>query len=276
MRGPRLIVVLLVLSALTLIALDGRSGDGGPVAALRRGADTVFGPAQRAVGGAASATGRALSGLPRLSGYAEDNARLEAENAQLRARLRETDALRRSQEQLQALLKSRAVGDYPVVPARVVSVGSTLGFAWTATIDAGSRDGLAADQTVLTGDGLVGRTKRVGPFTSTVVLLVDPESTVGGRLSRTGGVGLVSGEGPQGLRYELIDADAQVREGDVVTTTASDTYVPDVPVGRVREVLTQASALTRVAVVEPFVDVRELDLVGVVVGSARTGTRRPL
>lgn len=276
MRGSRLLLVLLVLTALTLTALDGRAGAGSPFDTLRRGADTVFGPAQRAVGGTAGTVGRALGGLPRLGGHQEDNRRLEQENARLRAMLRETDGLRRSQRELERLLASRAVGSYPVVPARVVAVGSTLGFAWTATIDAGSRDGLEVDQTVLTGDGLVGRTKRVGPFTSTVVLVVDPAFTVGGRLSRLGGVGLVTGQGADGLRYELIDADAQVRKGDVVTTTASDTFVPDVPVGRVSEVLTQASALTRVAEIEPFVDVRALDLVGVVVGPARTGPRKAL
>lgn len=284
MRGSRLLLVLLVLTALTLTALDGRAGGGadggadggGPFAALRRGADTVFGPAQRAVGGAAASTGRALSGLSRLGDSREDTERLERENARLRAQLRETDALRRSDAQLKALLKVRAVGDHPVVPARVVSMGSTLGFGWTATLDAGSRDGVRPGQTVLTGEGLVGRTKRVGPFTSTVVLLVDPGFTVGGRTARLGGVGLVSGEGVEGLRYDVVDADAQVRVGDVVTTTASDTFVPDVPIGRVRAVLTRASALTRVAEVEPFVDVRALDLVGVVVGPARTGVRAPL
>jgi len=268
--------VLLVLSALTLTALDDRSGDGSPFDALRRGTDTVFGPAQQALGGAARATGRALSGLPRISGYQEDNARLERENAELRTMLRETDGLRRADAELKQLLAQRSVRDYPVVPARVVSVGSTLGFVWTATIDAGSRDGVEPGQTVLAGEGLVGRTKRVGPTTSTVVLLVDPGFTVGGRLSRLGGVGLVSGQGPAGLRYELIDAEAQVRVGDVLTTTASDTFVPDVPVGRVRAVLTGASTLTRVTEVEPFVDVRALDLVGVVVGPARAGPRRPL
>ncbi|MCW2606510.1 MAG: rod shape-determining protein MreC, partial [Frankiales bacterium] len=232
--------------------------------------------AQRAVGGAASSAGRALGGLPRLSGYQDDNARLEAENARLRGLLRETDGLRRSSAELQRLLATRTVGQYPVVPARVVSVGNSLGFAWTATIDAGSRDGVRAGQTVLAGPGLVGRTKRVGPFTSTVVLLVDPGFTVGGRLARLGGVGLVHGDGARGLRLEVVDADAQVKVGDVVTTTASDTFVPDVPVGRVSRVLTGGSTLTRVAEVAPLVDVREVDLVGVVVGPARTGPRKPL
>lgn len=276
MRGTRLLLVLLVLTAMTLTALDDRSGGGSPFDALRRGTDTLFGPAQRELAGAVSATGRALTGLPRIGRYQQDNARLERENADLRAMLRETDGLRRADAELKRLLAQRSVREHPVVPARVVSVGSTLGFAWTATIDAGSRDGVEPDQTVLAGEGLVGRTKRVGPTTSTVVLLVDPGFTVGGRLSRLGGVGLVSGQGSAGLRYELIDADAQVRVGDVLTTTASDTFVPDVPVGRVRAVLTQSSALTRVVDVEPFVDVRALDLVGVVVGPARTGPRTPL
>ncbi len=177
MRGSRLLLALLVLTALTLTALDG-GDEGGPFAALRRGADTVLGPAQRTVGGAVSATGRALGGLG--DGQA-DTRRLERENARLRAQLRETEALRRSDAELKALLKVRAVADADVVPARVVSVGSSLGFAWTATLDAGSRDGLRPGQTVLTGAGLVGRTKRVGPFTCTVVLLVDPGFTVGGR-----------------------------------------------------------------------------------------------
>jgi rod shape-determining protein MreC len=276
-RGPhlRLLLVLLVLSALTLSALDARGGLA-PFDTLRRGADAVFGPAQDTVGSAARTTGRALGGLPRLGSYRQDNARLERENEQLRSRLRETDALRRSDAQLKALLALRAVGRYPVVPARVVALGSTLGFEWTATIDAGSRDGVRPDQTVLAGQGLVGRTKRVGPFSSTVVLLVDPGSTVGGRLARLGGVGLVTGDGGDGLRYELVDADAQVRVGDVVDTAGSDTFVPDVPVGRVTSVLPQASALTRVVAVQPFVDVRSLDLVGVVVGAVRNGPRAVL
>ncbi len=52
--------------------------------------------------------------------------------------------------------------------------------------------------------------------------------------------------------------------------------MPDVPVGRVREVLLRPGDLTRTATLEPFVDVHALDLVGVVVGAVRTGARSPL
>jgi rod shape-determining protein MreC len=277
MGGPRLrmLLVLLVLAALTLTVLDTRTGSS-PFEALRRGATTVVGPAQQALGGATAATARAVGRVGRLGASDADVTRLQRENAALRAQLHGTDGLRRSEAELRALLKTPAVERYPVVPARVVAVGSSLGFEWTATLDAGSRDGVKPDQTVLSGDGLVGRTKRVGPWTSTVVLLVDPDFTVGARLARQGGIGLATGDGAHGLRCELVDADAQVTPGDVVTTSGSGTFVPDVPVGRVTALAPRASALTRAVTVAPFADVRALDLVGVIVGPARTAARTAL
>jgi len=51
-------------------------------------------------------------------------------------------------------------GGYTLKPAHVISVGSSLGFEWTATIDVGSRDGVRVNATVVNGKGLVGRVKR--------------------------------------------------------------------------------------------------------------------
>ena len=48
-RRRRLVLVVLLLAALTLVALGSTSGPGG---ALRTGAGAVFGPVQRAVAGA--------------------------------------------------------------------------------------------------------------------------------------------------------------------------------------------------------------------------------
>jgi rod shape-determining protein MreC len=81
------------------------------------------------------------------------------------------------------------VGRYKVLPARVIAIGPAQGFSWTVTIDAGSRDGLRVDMTVLNGDGLVGRIKNVSSSTSTVLLAADPSVRVGVRLERTLHVG---------------------------------------------------------------------------------------
>ena len=268
MRGPRLLLVLLLLTAFTLTALDARSGDGSPFDALRRGADAALGPAQRALGSGTRAVGQLVGG------DSDEQAELRAENDRLRAELRRTDDLRRRVAQLDALLALGDAGSYPMVPARVTAVGSAFGFESTVTVDAGSADGIAPGQTVVDGSGLVGRTLRVGPFTSTVLLLTDPGFTVGARLTREGTVGLATGTGDD-LELALVEG-GRVAEGDALLTTGSDTFVPGVPVGRVTSVETGGGTLVTTASVRPYADLGSLDLVGVVTAPPRRTPRVPL
>ena len=272
MRGPRLLLALLLLTAFTLTALDVRSGAGSPFDAVRRGADTVLGPAQRAVGGAARSIGRIGGGVFDGDGTGEE--RLRAENARLTAQLRRSEDLQRRVAELDRLLALKDYGTYPMVPARVAAIGSAFGFGSTVTIDAGSRDGVRRGQTVVNGDGLVGRTVRVGPFTSTVLLLTDPGFTVGARLTREGTLGLATGNGSR-LTYELVEG-GRVQPGEALLTTGSDTFVTGVPIGRVSSVDAGGSALVTTAEVEPFADVSSLDLVGVVTEPPRGTPRVPL
>ena len=275
MRGSgrlRLLLILLVLTAFTFTALDYRSGGGGsPFDALRRGSDTVFGPAQRALGGVA----RSIGGLPHLAKYQTENRRLRQDNDRLRAQLQETSGLRRQLADSTALLGLRQAGGYPLKAAHVSAVQSSLGFEWTATIDVGSRDGIAPDQTVVSGRGLVGRVKRVGPYTATVVLLVDPDFSAGVRLLRSGQLGLATGRGLRGLTYELIGQRARALVGDALYTSGS-TFVPGIPVGRVSTTSNDPNTSTLTGTLDPYVDVTSLDLVGVVTGGPRAGARVPV
>jgi rod shape-determining protein MreC len=272
----RLLLVLLVLTAFTLTALDYRStGGGSAFDAVRRGSDVVFGPAERALGGAARSVGSALGGLPRIGRYRGDVTKLKDENDRLRTQLRETDSLRRQAAEWNSLLGLRDAGGYTLLPAHVISVGSSLGFEWTATIDAGSRDHIAEGMTVVNGKGLVGRVKRVGPYTSVVVLVVDGDFNVGVRLIRSGQLGLVSGHGLKGLTYELIGQRARAEVGDVMDTSGS-TLAAGVPVGRVTSTSNDPNTPTLTGTLSPFVDVSTLDLVGVVTGGPRRSPRAPL
>jgi rod shape-determining protein MreC len=267
---------MLILTAFTLTALDYRSnGESSAFEAVRRGSDTVFGPAERAIGGAAHSVGRALGGLPRIGRYRSDNTKLRAENDRLRAQLRETDGLRRQLADWQSLLKVKDAGGYTLAPARVISVGSSLGFEWTATIDAGSNDGLREGQTVMNGKGLVGRVKRVGPYTSVVLLVVDAEFSAGVRLLRTGQLGLVSGHGRSGLSYQLIGQRARAEVGDAMYTSGS-TFNAGIPVGRVTTTSNDPNTPTLTGTLTPYVDVTALDLVGVVLDGPRRTPRAAL
>lgn len=279
MRGSRqlrLLLVLLVLTAFTLTALDYRAGGGSAFGPVRRGVDAVFGPAQRAVGGAARAVGNALGGLPNIGTYRDDNEQLKAENARLQALLAETDDLRRLEKQWNDLLRLKDYGTYTVVPARISGFGSAFGFERTVTLDAGSKDGVQVDQPVVNGQGLVGRVKRVGPFTSTIVLVTDELFTVGVVLDKRSTFGFVDGDGAEAMTLKIPQRDGKVEVGDLLLTTGSSVAVPGIPVGRVTRVAGGAGGLARSADVDPVVDLGALDVVGIVTDGPRSTPRLPI
>ncbi|MDT7570198.1 MAG: rod shape-determining protein MreC [Actinomycetota bacterium] len=267
---------MFVLTAFTLTALDYRStGDSSAFDAVRRGSDTVFGPAQRAVGGATHAVSSFFSGIAHVGREQDEIDKLRDDNDRLRAQLRETESLRRQVAEWNALLGLKDSTGYTLKPAHVISVGSSLGFEWTATIDAGSRDGVQVNATVVNGKGLVGRVKRVGPYTSTVLLVVDGDFSVGVRLIRSGQLGLATGHGLSELDYQLIGQRARAEVGESMYTSGS-TINAGIPVGRVATTSNDPNSPTLTGTLTPYVDVTSLELVGVVLDDVRTAPRAPL
>jgi rod shape-determining protein MreC len=275
-RRTRLTLVLLLLTAFTLTALDYNSAQSGPLAALRRGIDTVFGPVQRAVGGAATNVGNALGGLPRLGSYQSDNRKLKQENDRLKGVIASQAGLQCRYDQIQALQGFTDFTGYPLVPAHVVSVGTSSDFEWTATLDVGSLDGVRANMTVVTGYGLVGRTLSVTRSTAVVLLINDPEMQVGGTLVGLDTFGIAAGKGAGSMEFTFSGKlNQSVRKGTVVLTLGTDTYAPGVPIGTVTDTKRDTNLQTRTGTLVPFVDVTHLGEVGVIVQKQRTTPRRP-
>jgi rod shape-determining protein MreC len=275
-RRLRLTFVLLLLTAFTLTALDYNTAQTGPLAALRRGVDTVFGPVQRVVGGAASSVGNALGGLPRLGSYQSDNKKLQRENAQLKSQIASMSGLQCQIDQLNGLMHFTEFTGYKPVPAHVVAVGPAGAFEWTATIDVGSADGVKPSMTVVSYMSLLGRTTEVSAHTSRVLLIADPDFQVGGTLIGQSALGLASGHGSKPMTYSLASTRSVVRKSDVLLTTGSDTYAAGVPIGTVMSVTPGPNAISRTATIAPFVDVSAIDLVGVITDPGRTTPRTPL
>jgi rod shape-determining protein MreC len=133
---------------------------------------------------------------------------------------------------------------------------------------------------VLNDDGLVGRVVNADTFTSTVLLIVDADSVVGGRLSSSLELGFLDGEGNLNsdgtLSMSLVDQQAVPQAGDTVVSWGSRNgapYVPAVPVGRVVSVHRSPRELSATATVQPYVDFSSLDVVGVVVGTDPRASR---
>lgn len=273
-RRQRLaIVILLVLSAM-FVTLDYR---GGSFDGLRSGVATVFGPVQRGFSATFGPVGQFLGGIPHIGSTHAQIAELQRKNADLRRQLRQSGLDNSRADELRDLKLLAGAGQFRVVPAVTISFGPSLGFEWTVTLDVGSKDGVAQGMTVIDGDGLVGRVKRVTDSTCVVVLAVDPGSSVGVRQEGTGNLGLVTGSGLSPLRYDPLDPRGRIRVGDRLVTGpyGGSTYVPGIPVGEVVQVSSDRGGGST-ADVRPYVKMTSLDLVGVVLTNPRTDPRDSL
>lgn len=279
-RPPTSLVVALVLACLSLMTLDARGGDRSPVEGARRVVGEVLGPVESGT----TTVLRPFTSVPdwfrSRDGMREQIDDLEAENARLRADANRADYDRNRLQEYDALTASASELGFALVPARVVGVGPSQSFSSTVTIDAGSESGLRADMTVLNDDGLVGRVLRVTRSTATVLLLVDGDSVVGGRIGRSMQVGFLHGRGAIGedarLDLELVDESVVPAEGDAVVTWGSEggaPYVAGIPVGKVTTVFSSLRDSSQRAVIEPYVDFGSLDVVGVVVPSGTSSDR---
>jgi rod shape-determining protein MreC len=279
-RPSRGVLVLLLLASFTFITLDARGGDDSPVDPLRSVVGNVFGPAEEV----AATVVRPFRTVPdffttngTLRAEVEE---LEAENAALRGQLSTSDVARNRAAELDGLLRSAGDTGYALVPARVIAHGPAQSFSRTVTIDAGTSSGVHADMTVLNNRGLVGRVIRADRSTATVLLIVDRESVVGGRLGSNMEVGFLRGRGELGetgrLDLDLVDNAVTPAQDDVLVTWGSENgapYVAGIPIGRVTSVFSSPRQLSKRAVIEPFADFSALDLVGVVVRADTEGDR---
>jgi rod shape-determining protein MreC len=274
------LAVALVLASASLMTLDATTDDGSAVDPVRQAVGEVFGPVEAGT----TAVVRPISGIPEWfrgrDSMREEIDDLEAENAELRAQVRTSGFNRNRLAEYDGLTAAAEDLGYALVPARVIGLGPSQSFSATVTIDAGSRAGLHPDMTVLNNDGLVGRILRVTRTTATVLLIVDADSTVGGRVGETMDLGFLSGQGETGddagLDLRLVDQSVVPARDDTVVTWGSDgeaPYVAGVPIGRVSEVYSSLRDSSQRAVIEPYVDFAALDLVGVVVPSGSQSDR---
>ena len=279
-RPSRSLLVALGLASATLMTLD-LTADGAALEPVRGAVADVVGPAQAG----ASAIVRPIVGVPDLlrthSSLRDEVAALEEENTALRAELGSAAFQRNRLAAYDDLTAAAEDLGYSLVPSRVVGWGPAQSFSSTVTIDAGTDAGVRPDMTVVSGAGLVGRVVSAGRTSATVLLIVDPSSTVGARVGDTMDMGFLRGRGvvvgdDARLDLELVDRTAVPARQDSVVTWGSDggaPYVAGIPIGRVTHVYSSLRETAQRVVLDPYVDFGSLDVVGVVVPTGTTSDR---
>jgi rod shape-determining protein MreC len=270
-RSPAFITLLL-LAALTIITLDARRSEGpSPVDELRSAVGTVMGPTEDAT----ADIFRPVTSLPqrfrRTDSLRRQNKKLEAQNQRLRWQLRVAAPNAARADELRRIGSLADTSGYRVVSGQVVGLGPAQSFSRTISIDVGRDDGVRNDQTVIGPAGLVGRVIDVTSTTASVLLVVDGNSTVGGRLGPSKELGFLKGNGRMSgdsrLAFSLVDSTIEMRRGDIVSSWGSRggaPYLPGIPIGQVAEVRKAPGDIGETGLVQPFTDFSSLDLVGVI------------
>ncbi|MEA5536015.1 rod shape-determining protein MreC [Crocosphaera sp. XPORK-15E] len=144
--------------------------------------------------------------------------------------------LERQNEQLQKLLGYFEAQQKNVIAAPII--GRSADDWWKQVIlGRGSKDGIEVGFVVTGIGGLIGRVVDVTPHTSRVLLVSDPTSHVGARVSRTGTMGVIKGDGSRIAVMRFFEKVPKVSPGDTITTSPVSRLFPDgLPIGRVQSV----------------------------------------
>jgi rod shape-determining protein MreC len=234
-RGGAVLVTVLVACVLILSAQAPGSGGRGTV--LQSWILSASAPVAGVVGGLSHGVSNAVSSTIALFSAREENERLRRD---LDARERELFRLRA--ELRQGLEERRLLGAGASLPGVVGSVPILLierrAGAQGVLIGAGSADGVAPGSPLAVPAGLVGRVVTVGRNVSRAQLLLDASAAAGGRIARTGELGVVRGDGHGSLTLNNIAATSTVARGDLVESAGIDGIYPrGVPIGVVESVL---------------------------------------
>lgn len=268
-RRARLVLILLIISALVLVTVDFRSGGengGGPLERVRGAVTTVFRPVQDGLVTLVRPLGSAASSVTDVFAVRSENERLRAQVEALSERHRSVDDLERENAELRELLGIRDRGQLETVTARTVALGPSY-FEWTITIDVGTDDGVRRGMPVINGDGLVGRVLHATSSASRVLLAIDPNFFAAARIVESGEVGNLNGRGGDPMLFNPLEPEAEIEVGHELVTSSYDggAFPGGIPIGMVAEIDDTSTRLTQEVQIRPFVNFTRLDHVLVVV-----------
>jgi len=192
--------------------------------------------------------------------------KLRHENAELKRKveklmLRNTLLMEqvRENQALRAELHYKQRIPYDFLPAELIA-RDPVSWLERVVIDRGSADDIETGAGVITPQGVVGRIREVNLYSSTVMLLLDTQSSVAGIVQRSQINGTVKGTGQGFLKLMYVSSEDDVKVGDtVVTSKLSSLFPPGLPIGDVVRVVPSENGLMLDIQMKPRVDFKTLD-----------------
>ena len=225
----RLLAYLAV--SLTLVVLDHR---GGWLHQSRQQANLLVAPLLAVAGWPGRIAERLREDAGTLGQLGAENRRLRNELLVNQARMARMTTVVADNARLRSLLEAARRGslDVQLAPILDVDLDPTR---QRLVLDAGSRDGVRAGQSVIDASGLLGQVIEVSPMHSIVLLLTDPDHAVPVAIARNGVRLVAYGVGrSDSLALAGIPLSSDVKVGDVVVTSGlGGRFPPGFPVGTI-------------------------------------------
>jgi rod shape-determining protein MreC len=201
----------------------------------------------------------------------DDNAKLVSDNARLRERVRELEALEAENRRLKRLLDLKSSVEDEVVTAQVIGKTTNEFFRMMRVTLDRSSPALGPNLPVLAPDGVVGTTLKVAGDTIDVRLVADAGAGVDVVVQRTQARGFVRGTGDEraySCNVEYLKRTDEVAVGDVLVTSGVGLRFPKgIPVCEVTAVTKRDFGVYQQVVCAPTVDFSRLEEVLVVLAA---------
>ncbi|MBF8984317.1 rod shape-determining protein MreC [Lutibacter sp. B2] len=197
----------------------------------------------------------------------KENKKLQKQIEELNTRCIEESLTRDELDELRSLYKilnyQKFNNEYKYIAASVVAKNPGNWFN-IFTIDAGEKEGVLKDSTVMNGQGLIGKVFEVGNHWSKAISIIDNKSSVSSEVLRNNQyMGIVRGSINSEITG-LIDPEAEVLVGDKLITSGLSNYAKGILIGEIKEVIKKEDELLKTIVVKPAVDFKKLDKVFII------------
>ncbi len=204
-------------------------------------------------------------------GYFEDVKETKKTNQELLKRVNELerqlldlDRLTKENKELREALNFKDQYDeYDFIGCSIIAKDPGNWFE-VFTINRGMNDKITPDSPVITAYGLVGRVSKTDLTTSRIISIIDIDSTVSARLSKSRDLIVVRGDvelkGKGLCRADYIPPNMDVMPGDTVETSGiGGIYPKGIIIGKVVSVISNQGQYDSYAVIEPVVDFKRLE-----------------
>jgi rod shape-determining protein MreC len=266
-RGWIALVGVLVFNLLLLSLQTNQHGSPG---FLRKWLVNLMVPAEKLVDSGVRGIWGVWDGYFALIGVRSENKKLQSENDQLRMQVQQQDEAIREAARLRSFLGIAEAGIGKTITARVIGRDPTPSrYLQTVTIDRGQSDGVKANDSVITPDGVVGRVLTVATGSAVVQLITDSQSEIAAMFRESRVQALFKGTGGRDLELNYIDDDYGIEVGAEVITSGLDQIHPKgLPLGTISSVGEKGEHF-RVMFARPRVDLARLEDVLVVIKPSR-------